>query len=198
MAAWDVLRWHVRVGSLVRAGEALVDLRVQGREVTITAPQGGRVTGIDEARGDITIDDEQPERQDATAMSRFDFKLPDIGEGVAEGEIVRWHVKPGDAVREDQLLVEVMTDKATVEITSPKAGTVVELGGAVGQVIKVHAVLVVIDLGGGASTTAAPAAKAEPAATAAKGGDPGETGAGATTPSTAGKDGETAAELELK
>jgi pyruvate dehydrogenase E2 component (dihydrolipoamide acetyltransferase) len=94
-------------------------------------------------------------------MNRFEFKLPDIGEGVSEGEIVRWHVKPGDAVKEDQLLVEVMTDKATVEITSPKAGTVTEVNGAEGQVVKVHAVLVVLDLGGASNP-----ARAEPAATA--------------------------------
>ncbi len=94
-------------------------------------------------------------------MNRFEFKLPDIGEGVSEGEIVRWHVKPGDAVKEDQLLVEVMTDKATVEITSPKAGTVTEVNGSEGQVVKVHAVLVVLDLGG-----ASPASRPEPAATA--------------------------------
>ncbi len=94
-------------------------------------------------------------------MNRFEFKLPDIGEGVSVGEIVRWHVKPGDAVKEDQLLVEVMTDKATVEITSPKAGTVTEVNGVEGQVVKVHAVLVVLDLGG-----ASPASRAEPAATA--------------------------------
>ncbi len=97
-------------------------------------------------------------------MNRFEFKLPDIGEGVSEGEIVRWHVKPGDQVKEDQLLVEVMTDKATVEITSPKAGTVTEVQGAEGQVVKVHAVLVVLDLGGSAAV-AAPS-RAEPAATA--------------------------------
>jgi len=51
----------------------------------------------------------------------YDVKLPDIGEGVAEGEIVRWLVKPGEAVREDQPLVEVMTDKASVEIPSPRS-----------------------------------------------------------------------------
>ena len=57
----------------------------------------------------------------------YDLKLPDIGEGVAEGEIVRWLVKAGDAVREDQPLVEVMTDKASVEIPSPRTGTIAAL-----------------------------------------------------------------------
>ena len=59
----------------------------------------------------------------------YDVKLPDIGEGVAEGEIVRWLVKAGDAVTEDQPLVEVMTDKASVEIPSPRTGTITTLLG---------------------------------------------------------------------
>jgi pyruvate dehydrogenase E2 component (dihydrolipoamide acetyltransferase) len=160
---WELVRWRVSVGETVAEGAPLVDVRVQGSSVTITAPEAGVVTAIDETTGDIAIEPSPP-RRDTTVMSRFEFKLPDIGEGVAEGEIVRWHVKLGDAVREDQVLVEVMTDKATVEITSPKVGTVVELGGAVGQVIKVHSILVVLDLGGAAS---APAVKKdEPAATA--------------------------------
>ena len=68
-------------------------------------------------------------------MNRFEFKLPDIGEGVTEGEVVQWLVKVGDAVREDQPMVEVMTDQATVTITSPKSGTIVELAGAAGTKI---------------------------------------------------------------
>ncbi|MBL8677786.1 MAG: 2-oxo acid dehydrogenase subunit E2 [Myxococcales bacterium] len=103
-------------------------------------------------------------------MSRYEFKLPDIGEGVTEGEIVEWHVKVGDRVTEDQPLVEVMTDKATVTITSPKTGTIADLRGGKGQVVKVHSVLVVFDLGGGtaavASTPAAAAKSEGPAATA--------------------------------
>jgi pyruvate dehydrogenase E2 component (dihydrolipoamide acetyltransferase) len=85
-------------------------------------------------------------------MARWEFKLPDIGEGVTEGEVVQWLVKPGDVVKEDQPMVEVMTDKATVTITSPRAGTVVEVAGKVGDIVKVHAMLVVFDLGGGQPT----------------------------------------------
>lgn len=102
-------------------------------------------------------------------MSTFDFKLPDIGEGVMEGEIVKWLVAPGDAVAEDQPMVEVMTDKATVTITSPKTGRVLELGGGEGSVIAVHTTLVVIELNNGAGAVASPeppAEKPEPAATA--------------------------------
>jgi pyruvate dehydrogenase E2 component (dihydrolipoamide acetyltransferase) len=77
---------------------------------------------------------------------RWEFRLPDIGEGVAEGEIVGWLVKPGDAVREDEPIVEMMTDKATVTITAPKAGTVIETRGRIGEVVPVHSVLVVFEL----------------------------------------------------
>jgi pyruvate dehydrogenase E2 component (dihydrolipoamide acetyltransferase) len=92
-------------------------------------------------------------------MARWEFKLPDIGEGVTEGEIVAWHVKQGDVVKEDAPMVEVMTDKATVMITSPKAGKVLETHGAVGSIVAVHGVLVVFDLDGGGAEAAAPNAK---------------------------------------
>ena len=83
-------------------------------------------------------------------MARWEFKLPDIGEGVTEGEVVSWLVKPGDVVKEDQPMVEVMTDKATVTIGAPRAGTIVKTAGKVGEIVKVHSTLVVFELGGGA------------------------------------------------
>lgn len=88
-------------------------------------------------------------------MARFEFKLPDIGEGVTEGEIVQWLVKEGDVVTEDQPMVEVMTDKATVTIGAPRAGRVAELRAKVGQVVAVHSVLVVFDLDGAAKVNGA-------------------------------------------
>ena len=78
----------------------------------------------------------------------FHFKLPDIGEGTAEAEIGQWHVAVGDFVKEDQLLVDVMTDKATVEMTSPVTGTVVAIHGAVGEMLSIGSVLVEIRLEG--------------------------------------------------
>jgi 2-oxoisovalerate dehydrogenase E2 component (dihydrolipoyl transacylase) len=78
-------------------------------------------------------------------MARFTFKLPDIGEGIAEAEIVAWHVAVGDRVEEDQNLADMMTDKATVEMESPVAGTVVELAGEVGDQVSIGAALVVIE-----------------------------------------------------
>jgi pyruvate dehydrogenase E2 component (dihydrolipoamide acetyltransferase) len=102
-------------------------------------------------------------------MKTYEFKLPDIGEGVTEGEIVKWLISPGDLVVEDQPIIEVMTDKATVTITAPKAGKVLETRGEAGSVVQVHSVLVVFDLGGDVAESPAhvPAAEnKEPAATA--------------------------------
>src|SRR6202008_3726353 len=79
------------------------------------------------------------------SMSVYQFKLPDIGEGIAEAEIVAWHVKVGDRIEEDQQLADMMTDKATVEMESPVAGTVVELAGEVGDQVAIGAALVVIE-----------------------------------------------------
>ncbi len=81
----------------------------------------------------------------------LEFRLPDIGEGVAEGEIVKWLVAEGEAVREDQPMVEVMTDKATVEIPAPASGKVKKIHAAAGQVVPVGAVLVELELAAGAT-----------------------------------------------
>ncbi len=81
-------------------------------------------------------------------MARFEFRLPDIGEGIAEAEIVAWHVKVGDTVAEDQGVADMMTDKATVEMESPVAGTVVELAGAEGEMIPIGSTLLVIETAG--------------------------------------------------
>src|SRR5678816_2694305 len=91
-------------------------------------------------------------------MARWEFKLPDIGEGVTEGEIVSWLIKAGDIVKEDQPMVEVMTDKATVTIAAPRAGVVVQTNGRVGDVVQVHSVLVVFEEAGGAAASASAAA----------------------------------------
>jgi len=79
-------------------------------------------------------------------MVTYEFKLPDIGEGVVEGEIVKWLVKEGETVAEDQPLVEVMTDKATVTIPSPRRGRVVQTHGKEGEIARVHTTLVTLDV----------------------------------------------------
>lgn len=98
-------------------------------------------------------------------MAKFTFNMPDVGEGVAEAEVVEWHVKVGDRVEEDQHLVDVMTDKATIDIESPVAGTVIEVAGEPGDVVSVGAMLLVIEVEGEVEVEepvqAAPAPKSE-------------------------------------
>jgi pyruvate dehydrogenase E2 component (dihydrolipoyllysine-residue acetyltransferase) len=97
----------------------------------------------------------------------YEFRLPDIGEGVAEGEVVRWLVKEGDSLTEDQPMVEVMTDKATVEIGSPRVGRVAKRMFAEGDRCPVGKVLITIEVDGEGAPAAKPAAHAAPAAKAA-------------------------------
>ncbi len=107
-------------------------------------------------------------------MATQTIKMPDIGEGIAEVELVAWHVQVGDVVAEDQILADVMTDKATVEIPSHVAGTVVSLNAAVGQVVAVGTEIIHIEVAGshqqeadqaqtGGTMAAAPATTATPA-----------------------------------
>jgi 2-oxoisovalerate dehydrogenase E2 component (dihydrolipoyl transacylase) len=115
-------------------------------------------------------------------MTARAIKVPDIGEGIAEVELVAWHVKPGDQVAEDQVIAEVMTDKAAVEIPSPLAGSVIALGGEVGQMLAVGGELIRLEVAGGDTRPIAapavevapvspPAAPDEPAAPATSGSD---------------------------
>ncbi len=92
-------------------------------------------------------------------MAKFTFNMPDVGEGVAEAEVVEWHVKVGDTVNEDQHLVDVMTDKATIDIESPVDGVVTALAGDVGDVVAVGAMLLEIEIDG--VEAVAPEPKAE-------------------------------------
>jgi pyruvate/2-oxoglutarate dehydrogenase complex dihydrolipoamide acyltransferase (E2) component len=97
-------------------------------------------------------------------MALKEFKLPDIGEGIAEGEIVSWKVKAGQAVKEEDEFVEVMTDKATVTITVPFTGVIKELRCKEGDVVPVGSVIAVIDAGAAGGAAPAAAAPAPPAA----------------------------------
>ncbi len=97
-------------------------------------------------------------------MARFTFKLPDIGEGISEAEIVAWHVAIGDRVEEDSPVADMMTDKATVEMESPVSGVVVELAGEVGDQVSIGAALVVIEtdaVDAGGEVVAAPLTSAQ-------------------------------------
>jgi 2-oxoisovalerate dehydrogenase E2 component (dihydrolipoyl transacylase) len=95
-------------------------------------------------------------------VAKYKFKLPDIGEGIAEAEVVAWHVKVGDEIEEDQGIADMMTDKATVEMESPVTGTVVELNGEEGDMLAIGSVLAVIE------TDEIPDEEEDPPAAAAK------------------------------
>jgi len=85
-------------------------------------------------------------------MGTYKFRLPDIGEGVAEAEVTAWHVKPGDVIEEDDPLCDVMTDKATVDMTSPVGGKITAIHGEVGEMKPVGSVLVELEVEGGEDT----------------------------------------------
>ncbi len=94
-------------------------------------------------------------------MSRFEFKLPDLGEGTIDAEIVEWKVKVGDHVKEDDVIVDVMTDKANIEVPSPVTGTVLSTTGEPGDLVPVGSTLIVFETDAGAKVAAKPVAAPE-------------------------------------
>src|SRR5262249_53163327 len=96
------------------------------------------------------------QERDGGSVSQFVFKLPDLGEGTVEAEIVGWKVKPGDVVAEDDVIVEVMTEKAAGEVPSPVSGRVVSTTGEAGDMVPVGSALIVFDTGGGAVAAPVP------------------------------------------
>lgn len=102
-------------------------------------------------------------------MGHYQFRLPDIGEGVVEAEITAWYVKPGDKVKEDQPLLDVMTDKATVDMSSPVEGVVTATHGTIGTKAAVGSVLVELEVAGAAAESgSAPEHRPEPVASVQK------------------------------
>ena len=97
-------------------------------------------------------------------MSQYIFKMPDLGEGTVDAEIVAWHAKPGDQVTEDQLIVEVMTDKAAVEVPAPVSGRVLSVSGAPGEKVAVGSPLIVFELSDDSAAQVPAAAAPAPAA----------------------------------
>ncbi|MGQ7249603.1 dihydrolipoyllysine-residue acetyltransferase [Halomonas sp. V046] len=135
--AGRITRLHVAKGDMARVHAALFAYDAEDE-----AAEAGTPTTTAMHSADTAATPRQPERADAgEARRRVDFILPDIGEGIVECEVVQWHVAVGDAIAEDQSLVDVMTDKAMVEITAPEDGVVSELYVAKGEMAKVHAPL---------------------------------------------------------
>ncbi|WP_421730123.1 2-oxo acid dehydrogenase subunit E2 [Brevundimonas sp.] len=151
---------HGEPGTQSPVGGPLVEFEVEG-----AGNASAEAAAPEVAEPDIVVPfapSPEPEAKTASAPAasssapgNYVFKLPDVGEGTAEAELVAWHVAAGDMVEEDQLLAEVMTDKATVELTSPVSGKVAALFGLPGQQIAVGGALVTFDVAGAGNVVAA-------------------------------------------
>ncbi|MEN2666863.1 dihydrolipoyllysine-residue acetyltransferase [Listeria aquatica] len=186
----EIVKWFVKPGDKIEEDESLFEVQNDKSVEEITSPVSGMIKEIKVAEGEVatvgqvlvTFDgveghENDAEEQAAPAEAKteaasgggkgiFEFKLPDIGEGIHEGEIVKWFVKPGDQVEEDQAIFEVQNDKSVEEITSPVDGTVKDILVDEGTVATVGQVLVTFlgDFEGAESSSAAPAAAEEKAA----------------------------------
>ena len=167
-----VLAIHGEPGQMVPVRGPLVEFEVEGAgNASDAEPTPAPVAAKSEPApvvAEAPKVEAAPVSTSAAPGANYVFKLPDVGEGTAEAELVGWHVKVGDAVEEDQILADIMTDKATVEITSPINGVVVALHGDAGQQVPVGGPLVSFKVEGKGNVTAAPAAAAAPVAKAEK------------------------------
>ena len=148
-----VVALHGEPGAMVPVRGPLVEFEVEGAGNADDAPTPAAPAVAKPDPAPVVAEAPKVETTAAPAVEaptsgNYVFKLPDVGEGTAEAELVGWHVKVGDAVEEDQILADVMTDKATVEITSPVAGTVVALYGEAGKSVPVGGPLVAFDVEG--------------------------------------------------
>ncbi|CAM2006980.1 2-oxo acid dehydrogenase subunit E2 [Acanthopleuribacter pedis] len=189
----EIVEWHVKPGDEVHPDAQLVAVLTDKATVEITADFHGVIEQTNGDSGDIVevgsalltwreagaaapapAEVAAPQNgahaQEATAGAVTDFQLPEIGEGVMEGEIVEWHVKPGETVIHDQPIVAVLTDKASVEITAPHDGEIVATVGEPGDVVAVGQVIMTYRVKDGAAVAApvaVPAAASAPTAVAA-------------------------------
>jgi len=160
---------HGQPGVMSAVGSPLVEFEVEGAGNASDAPESEAQPAAPVAAEPEAVAEpvEAPAPEPiAAGAGNYVFKLPDVGEGTAEAELVAWHVKVGDAVEEDQLLAEVMTDKATVELTSPVMGVVAGLFGEPGRQVPVGGPLVTFTVEGAGNVTAAapvPVAAPKPA-----------------------------------
>ena len=168
----EITAWHVAPGDTVEEDQPLADAMTDKATIELTSPVDGVVrnvaceegemvaVGADLVVFDTDTEETSPEASEAASETRddpgpsqdtatFDFRLPDIGEGVVEAEITAWHVAVGDVVDEDDPLADAMTDKATIELTSPVAGEVTFVAGEEGDTVAVGSVLVRFAVEGG-------------------------------------------------
>ncbi len=188
IAEGEIVKWMVKPGDTINEDDTLLEVQNDKSVEEIPSPVTGTIKKIlvDEGTvasvGDVLVEIDAPGYEDATPAPSeeqtpaspaavpteegegvFQFKLPDIGEGIAEGEIVKWMVKPGDKINEDDTLLEVQNDKSVEEIPSPVTGTIKKILVDEGTVANVGDVLVEIDAPGhnSASASSAPAPTAE-------------------------------------
>ncbi|OAU86856.1 dienelactone hydrolase, partial [Lacticaseibacillus rhamnosus] len=197
LAEGEIVKWDVKPGDDIKEDDTLLEVQSDKSVEEIPSPVSGKILKILVPEGEtasvgdllVEIDDgsgpaAQPAAAPAAATdasagnapvakSVYQFKLPELGEGLAEGEIVKWAVKPGDQIKEDDTLLEVQSDKSVEEIPSPVAGTVVKILVPEGETATVGEALVDIDAPGhndtpvASGTAAAPQANTDTAASAA-------------------------------
>jgi len=171
-----VLALHGQPGEMVPVRGPLVEFEVEGAgnaseadtpspASPVLPPQGGERAPVPPPTGEGDREAVEGRQTQTPSGANYVFKLPDVGEGTAEAELVGWHVKVGDSVSEDQILADIMTDKATVEITSPVTGVVVAIHGEAGQQVPVGGPLVSFNVEGkgNVAAAAAPAPQVEAA-----------------------------------
>ncbi|HEY8272753.1 MAG TPA: 2-oxo acid dehydrogenase subunit E2 [Pseudobdellovibrionaceae bacterium] len=172
----ELVKWLVKPGDSIKTDQPIAEVMTDKATVEVPTPTAGIVKELKFKPGQvvkvdavmITLDAagvsaSTPPKSNPTAAATpttsttsasTPVKLPELGEGVSEGELVKWLVKPGDAVKADQPIAEVMTDKATVEVPTPLAGTVKELKFKTGDVVKVDSILLILE--GGAAPKISP------------------------------------------
>lgn len=181
----EMVKWLVKPGDSVKADQPIAEVLTDKATVEVPSPIAGVVGKLNFKPGDvvkvgatmITLDAAGATAAAPAAKAAptptasapapaaaatgggkvMDVKLPELGEGVSEGELVKWLVKPGDSVKADQPVAEVLTDKATVEVPTPSAGVVKDLKFKAGDVVKVGATMITLEGAGGATAAAAPA-----------------------------------------
>ncbi|MFN3557763.1 MAG: 2-oxo acid dehydrogenase subunit E2 [Brevundimonas sp.] len=162
-----VLAIHGEPGQMVPVRGPLVEFEVEGAgnaseadpsspASPVLPPRGGEGAAVPPPTGEGDRGAVEGRQTRPPSGANYVFKLPDVGEGTAEAELVGWHVKVGDAVSEDQILADIMTDKATVEITSPVSGVVVAIHGDAGQQVPVGGPLVSFKVEGKGNVSTAP------------------------------------------
>ena len=195
IAEVELMKWFVKEGDVVKAFDNICEVQSDKATVEITSKYSGVITSVNYGEGDIVkvgaslVDIDTPEAGSAAApaspvpapapvvatvpssaalgTSLVPFKLADIGEGIAEVELMKWFVKEGDVVKAFDNICEVQSDKATVEITSKYSGVITSVNYGEGDIVKVGASLVDITVEGAvAGATIAPAASTSPSAAA--------------------------------